>query len=285
MPADSKPSTATRHRSQRRDGQKPSSHTTRPLKRRSETPGSNVNKISIGKPGETKHIGSSKKRKRMSSPNTIKVAPSTTIVSDADLSTDATLMTADIQTSSPQAASSVSLQSKRSRRLPRTLADCGVDYIDHQSAPYLDREGPTQYTSLIKHLLSAKLQQIMTPKPSLRLIIVCSSAERTLEIIKGLKVHLPNVRILKLFARHIKLEEQVGLANSKMFPIGVGTPHRIAKLLMEDAAQPGLSKLMHVVFDQSCMDSKKLQLFDSADKELAEILAIATQSKWGLHGV
>ncbi|KAJ1341290.1 hypothetical protein BSLG_004152 [Batrachochytrium salamandrivorans] len=217
--------------------------------------------------------GSAKRKREVVEPN---IETQTLSINDeADL--DA-LEDANVSASDPSPV-------PRGRRLPTTLADCGVEFINHYNAAYMDRPGPSQYTSLIAHVLAEKTQQLTTPKPSLRLLIVCSSAERTLEIIKGFKATLLNVRILKLFARHIKLPEQVGLVNTKAFPIGVGTPHRIAKLLMDDSAQPGLSKLQHIVFDQSYMDSKKLQLFDSAEKELAEILTVSTHSKWTLHGV
>ncbi len=57
---------------------------------------------------------------------------------------------------------------------------------------------------------------VNAPKPlyvkshtKVKVLIVSSSALRCLEIIKELKSTMPNVRVAKLFARHMKVKEQI----------------------------------------------------------------------------
>ncbi|KAL2914389.1 cms1 ribosomal small subunit [Polyrhizophydium stewartii] len=120
---------------------------------------------------------------------------------------------------------------KRAKRAALTLKDCGVEYQDQSD---LAAEGDGAFPSAVRRVFGQDLAAIAKPKPSLQMLIVCSSAERTLEIIKHLKT-LTGVRVAKLFARHIKLEEQIQQLNTHAFSIGVGTPHRISKLLLDES--------------------------------------------------
>ncbi|KAJ3388510.1 cms1 ribosomal small subunit [Entophlyctis sp. JEL0112] len=61
-----------------------------------------------------------------------------------------------------------------------------------------------------------------------QILIICPSAERAITIGPALK---SIGKIGKLFARHMKVEEQLKSLRSHSFPICVGTPNRILKLL------------------------------------------------------
>ena len=61
-------------------------------------------------------------------------------------------------------------------------------------------------------------------------IILCSSARRAAEVIKQISPKL-HCHIAKLFAKHFKVTEQVELLTKQHFPVAVGTPNRVAKLL------------------------------------------------------
>ncbi len=63
---------------------------------------------------------------------------------------------------------------------------------------------------------------------SKQVIVVCPSAERAIAVIPELK---PVAKIGKLFARHIKINEQIEALKKSTFPISVGTPNRILKLI------------------------------------------------------
>eukprot|EP01036_Dinobryon_divergens_P030461 gene30463-39706_t len=63
-------------------------------------------------------------------------------------------------------------------------------------------------------------------------VIVCSSAVRATKIIKSLSTHKHiHCKIAKLFAKHIKIAEQIEMLAAETYPIAIGTPNRLTKLL------------------------------------------------------
>uniref|UniRef100_H3CB24 Cms1 ribosomal small subunit homolog n=1 Tax=Tetraodon nigroviridis TaxID=99883 RepID=H3CB24_TETNG len=92
----------------------------------------------------------------------------------------------------------------------------------------------------------AKIQKTHTEKSSVVLLIVCSSALRTIELIKQLTAFRGAAKVLKLFAKHIKIEEQVKLLQKGVTHIGVGTPGRISALVEKDALN--VRSLRYLVF-------------------------------------
>ncbi len=63
------------------------------------------------------------------------------------------------------------------------------------------------------------------------LVIVCASALRATEIIKSVSSKIIKCKIAKLFAKHFKVQEQVEMLSSEYFPVAIGTPNRISKLI------------------------------------------------------
>ncbi|XP_062389554.1 protein CMSS1 [Sardina pilchardus] len=106
----------------------------------------------------------------------------------------------------------------------------------------------------------AKLQKRHTLKRSLVIIIACSSALRVLELIKQLVVFKGEAKVLKLFARHIKVEKQIQLLNNTVAHIGVGTPARITELIQKDGLS--LEALKYVVLDWNWRDQKCRRMVD-----------------------
>lgn len=111
--------------------------------------------------------------------------------------------------------------------------------------------------------LASHFSGLSPPKsgePALQVLIIASSALRVLEIIKEL-VPL-KTRIAKLFARHMKVNEQIDALSKGHFRIGVGTPARINKLIEEKPAL--FDNVSTVVLDQ-WVDSKKQTLLSLKD--------------------
>ncbi|KOS22408.1 Protein cms1 [Escovopsis weberi] len=69
--------------------------------------------------------------------------------------------------------------------------------------------------------------------------------------------------VAKLFAKHMKVEEQVALLKNKKTGIGVGTPARLAELI--DSGALSLDKLSRLVVDASHIDQKKRGVMDMKD--------------------
>ncbi|KAJ4892216.1 Uncharacterized protein Rs2_31964 [Raphanus sativus] len=88
-------------------------------------------------------------------------------------------------------------------------------------------------------------------------LVVSSSALRSLELIRGLHSLTKQCPALKLFSKHLKVEEQVSLLKKRV-NIGSGTPSRIKKLI--DIEALGLSRLDMIVLDMDT-DVKGFSLF------------------------
>ncbi|KAH8971790.1 hypothetical protein BDL97_02G160700 [Sphagnum fallax] len=86
------------------------------------------------------------------------------------------------------------------------------------------------------------------------ILVLCSSAIRCVELLRGMKMFTSKCKPAKLFAKHIKLEEQISLLE-KHVNIAAGTPNRVRKLM--DIGALGLGRLCLVVVDLHC-DAKGL---------------------------
>lgn len=62
-------------------------------------------------------------------------------------------------------------------------------------------------------------------------LILCSSAIRATQIIQSISSKLINIKIAKLFSKHIKINEQMEMLNKTHYNIAIGTPNRVKKLL------------------------------------------------------
>lgn len=63
------------------------------------------------------------------------------------------------------------------------------------------------------------------------LVVLCSSAIRATQIIKSISSKLIKCKIAKLFAKHFKVEEQMEMLTKEYYPIALGTPNRVSKLI------------------------------------------------------
>ncbi|KAK2850307.1 hypothetical protein Q7C36_009090 [Tachysurus vachellii] len=106
----------------------------------------------------------------------------------------------------------------------------------------------------------AKVQKQHTQKGSVVLLIVCSSALRTIELIKQLTTFKGDAKVLKLFAKHIKAEDQVKLLSKSVAHVGVGTPGRLNTLIEKEGLS--LQGLRYLVLDWNCRDQKHRRMVD-----------------------
>ncbi|XP_078142090.1 protein CMSS1 isoform X4 [Centroberyx gerrardi] len=106
----------------------------------------------------------------------------------------------------------------------------------------------------------AKIQKQHTEKSSVVLLIVCSSALRTIELIKQLTTFKGEAKVLKLFAKHIKVEEQVKLLQKGITHIGVGTPGRLSALIEKEGLN--MQALRYLVLDWNWRDQKLRRMVD-----------------------
>ncbi|TRZ01463.1 hypothetical protein DNTS_013968 [Danionella cerebrum] len=106
----------------------------------------------------------------------------------------------------------------------------------------------------------AKVQKQHTESRSVVLLVVCGSALRTIDLIKQLVVFKGQAKVLKLFAKHIKVEEQIKSLSKGVTHIAVGTPARIRTLLEKEGLT--VQGLRYLVLDWNHRDQKHRRMVD-----------------------
>ncbi|XP_049641362.1 protein CMSS1 [Suncus etruscus] len=117
-----------------------------------------------------------------------------------------------------------------------------------------------------------KLRKNHSEKKSILMLIICSSAIRALELIRSMTAFRGESKIIKLFAKHIKVQEQVKLLEKHVMHLGVGTPGRIKELVKQGGLN--LNPLKFLVFDWNWRDQKLRRMMDIPEirKEVFELL-------------
>ncbi|XP_037343870.1 protein CMSS1 [Pungitius pungitius] len=112
----------------------------------------------------------------------------------------------------------------------------------------------------------SKIQKQHTEKRALVLLVVCSSAIRAIKLIKQMTAFKGEAKAVKLFAKHIKIEEQVKLLQKGTTHIGVGTPGRMSALVEKEGLS--LHALKYVVLDWNWRDQKLRRMVDVPEIKL-----------------
>lgn len=107
-------------------------------------------------------------------------------------------------------------------------------------------------------LCDGKLLEGKVDSGSPAIIVISTSALRSLELLRGLKLLTRECRPAKLFAKHMKVEDQLTMLKGRV-NIACGTPSRIKKLIDMDALL--LSRLEVIVVDMQ-RDAKGYSLFN-----------------------
>ncbi|XP_024413900.2 protein CMSS1 isoform X4 [Desmodus rotundus] len=124
----------------------------------------------------------------------------------------------------------------------------------------------------------SKLRKNHTEKKSVLMLIICSSAVRALELIRSMTSFRGDSKVMKLFAKHIKVQEQVKLLEKRAMHLGVGTPGRIKELVKQGGLN--LNPLKFLVFDWNWRDQKLRRMVDIPEirKEVFELLEMGVLS-------
>ncbi|OXB83313.1 UNVERIFIED_CONTAM: hypothetical protein H355_001750, partial [Colinus virginianus] len=118
----------------------------------------------------------------------------------------------------------------------------------------------------------ARFRKNHKEKKSLVMLVICSSALRSLELIKSMTAFRGDCRVLKLFAKHIKIKEQMNMLEKGVFHIGVGTPGRIKALVEQDGLC--LNSTKYIILDWNWRDQKLRRMMDIPEikKETIDLL-------------
>lgn len=134
---------------------------------------------------------------------------------------------------------------KLSESLPQDVSNLS----EHMKASF----GPSWKEVLCKKQLTGKFSEPGSPA----LLTISLSALRSLELLRSLKPFTRDCHAAKLFAKHLKIEDQVSCLKNHV-NVACGTPSRIKKLIDMEAL--GLSRLAVVVLDMHT-DVKGYSLF------------------------
>ncbi|KAM9020059.1 protein CMSS1 isoform 3-T3 [Ara ararauna] len=118
------------------------------------------------------------------------------------------------------------------------------------------------FSSYLKEICPkwAKLRKNHKEKKSVVMLVICSSALRSLELIKSMTAFKGDCRVLKLFAKHIKIKEQLNMLEKGVFHIGVGTPGRVKALVEQDGLR--LDSTKYMILDWNWRDQKLRRMMD-----------------------
>ncbi|KAJ1966498.1 Protein cms1 [Dispira parvispora] len=107
---------------------------------------------------------------------------------------------------------------------------------------------PTQFGEWVRQLDQIDLATTdLEVKGSPKVLIITGAALRAVELVAATRKVVPESKVAKLFARHIKVSEQERFLKSTVVGAAVGTPNRILKLL--DASALSLEHTTLVVMD------------------------------------
>ncbi|KAJ1847022.1 cms1 ribosomal small subunit [Coemansia sp. RSA 2703] len=124
---------------------------------------------------------------------------------------------------------------------------------------------------LVKTVVSAgkAKNKIMLGAP--QVLVICSSALRVIELLKVLRpLSSPKRPVLKLFSRHVKLEEHKKLLAKSPVDIAVGTPNRVLKLLSDKDLK--VNRLKLVIID--CWQDDKMRVVVDMDDTRKDLFSI-----------
>eukprot|EP00128_Syssomonas_multiformis_P005055 Colp12_sorted_trinity150504_noHs@9995 len=95
------------------------------------------------------------------------------------------------------------------------------------------------------------------------LLIITSAGIRSADVFRALGDFNKECRVGKLFAKHMKVPEQVAFLKGTHIKIAVGTPNRLCKLIEEGALK--LDRLKYVLVDATYRDVKNRSLFQMTE--------------------
>ncbi|PHH88686.1 hypothetical protein CDD83_7199 [Cordyceps sp. RAO-2017] len=114
-------------------------------------------------------------------------------------------------------------------------------------------------------------------------LIVAGAGLRAADIVRAVRTFSgKDNAVAKLFAKHIKVDEQVAFLQSRKTGIGVGTPARLTELI--DNGALSLDNLQRLVVDASHIDQKKRGIMDMKDTMVPLARFLARQEFKGRYG-
>ncbi|APA07275.1 hypothetical protein SS1G_13179 [Sclerotinia sclerotiorum 1980 UF-70] len=98
-------------------------------------------------------------------------------------------------------------------------------------------------------------------------IIVTAAGLRAADVARAVrKFQTKDVKVAKLFAKHIKLKDSIGFLKASRTGIAVGTPQRLKDLM--DEGSLAVDRLERIVIDASHIDQKKRGILEMKETQI-----------------
>ncbi|GMN59657.1 hypothetical protein TIFTF001_028751 [Ficus carica] len=178
--------------------------------------------------------------------NEVAPAPASTSVS---ASTQLRLLLDLFQSANGVQLSSLELESFNGILFFVSLDTCIVELSQctDQDTKFLGKDMKVAFGPSWKEVLCEKqLLEGKVDPGSPAILVISSSAMRSIELLRGLQSLTKECPAVKLFSKHMKVEDQVSLLKNRV-NIASGTPSRIKKLI--DIEALGLSRLAVILLD------------------------------------
>ncbi|XP_059674029.1 protein CMSS1 isoform X1 [Gavia stellata] len=168
-----------------------------------------------------------------------------------------------LEKSAPKPGVPADLQNLLSQHFGENRSVIEIEELKLSDSCFLPANDLTHsFSSYLKEICPkwAKLRKNHNEKKSVVMLVICSSALRSLELIKSMTAFKGDCRVLKLFAKHIKIKEQVNMLEKGVFHIGVGTPGRVKALVEQDGLC--LNSTKYMILDWNWRDQKLRRMMD-----------------------
>ncbi|RFU28134.1 hypothetical protein B7463_g8191, partial [Scytalidium lignicola] len=129
--------------------------------------------------------------------------------------------------------------------------------------------GLDNLSSFLEHFSSntTKLWSASKKNGSPHTIVVTAAGLRAADVARALrKFQAKDVKIAKLFAKHIKMQDSIKFLKSTRTGIAVGTPTRLKDLIEQGAL--AIDRLERIVIDASYMDQKKRGILEMRETQV-----------------
>ncbi|NXO21316.1 CMS1 protein, partial [Cisticola juncidis] len=168
-----------------------------------------------------------------------------------------------LQKSAPKPGAPEDLQNLLAQHFGENRSVIEIEELQLPDSCFLPANDLTHsFSSYLKEICPkwAKLRRKHQEKKSLVMLVLCSSALRSLELIKSMTAFKGDCRVLKLFAKHIKIKEQINMLEKGVFHVGIGTPGRVKALVEQDALC--LNSTKYLILDWNWRDQKLRRMMD-----------------------
>ncbi|KAF2724666.1 hypothetical protein K431DRAFT_281617 [Polychaeton citri CBS 116435] len=134
-----------------------------------------------------------------------------------------------------------------------------------------------RFSGLRRTKKGGKLADAAKEKGSPHTLVVAASGQRAADLSRDLRgLQTKQAKVMKLFAKHIKLKDAIKGVKETRTNVGVGTPQRIIDLLEDGALS--MQHLERIVIDASHIDMKKRGILDMKETQIP-LVKLLTLSK------